>query len=137
MMMEPGRGLDAEIAEKVMEWTTYEEYVHGPLMHGSGMMTLYRGEGAKWNGRTWSVDGFKPSTDIAAAWPVLEKMRARLPGQEVMLYWCHGWSVGSLCQAPSTIEIGDSYGDDRVMAAPHAICLAALEVFRCRASDLS
>ena len=74
MTPKPGRELDALVAEKVMRWTTYEKYVHGPLMHGGGMMTLYKGDGASHNGFTWSVEGFKPFTDIAAAWEVVEKL---------------------------------------------------------------
>ena len=41
---------------------------------------------------------------------LLEQIRHKLPGKEVMLYWCTRWSVGSLVQAPSTIEIRERYG---------------------------
>lgn len=118
--MEAGRELDALIAEKVMGWTRYTEYVHGPLMHGGGMMTLYTGESATRGGRTWSVDGFKPSVDIAAAWEVLEKIE-----QEG---W--HWGIDGGRDGPMTIGFYDktegAVCEVSADTVAEAICLAAL-----------
>ena len=140
--MEPGRELDALVAEKVMGWRRmrWMDY-HAPSRGCSGedqrVSLTYSWHDA--NGEmTENVEDmssdegdnppWSPSTDIAAAWPVFEKLRLMLPAQEIMLYYCDGWSVGSLCQAPSTIEIGDRFSSiDSVATAPHAICLTALE----------
>jgi len=109
----PGRMLDVRVAKNVMGLQTRDGYSwHRPgAPHLSFAPELY-------------------STDIAAAWTVLEKMRAQLPGQEIMLYYCDGWAVGSLCQAGGTIEIGDFGTEDDALTAPHAICLAALELVK-------
>ena len=65
------------------------------------------------------------STDIADAWLVVEKIKEYLPGREIMIYFVlDKWCVGSLVQAPSTIEILDKLGE--ADTAPLAICRAAL-----------
>ena len=111
--MEPGRELDALVAEKVMGYRIFNP---PPIDDPWEVLPD--------NSRGRPVLAY--STDIAAAWEVLEKMRLLLPGQEIMLYYCDGWSVGALCQAAGTIEIGDRFTDvESVATAPHAICLAA------------
>ena len=128
--MEPGREFDALVAEKVFDdpW---------PLVKLVFQPSDYLHLGPWWciEALDKSANSFinrtlpRYTTDIAAAWPVFEKLRMMLPGQEIMLYYCDGWSVGSLCQAPSTIEIGDWFGEvEPVATAPHAICLAAKAV---------
>ena len=123
----PGRELDARIASKVMEWTLDDSQKLSERW--------ITPDGARYTNSPYDMFHrllplFEPSTDIADAWLVLEKMRAQLPGQEVMLYYCDGWAVGSLCQAGGTIEIGDDYAIGDARTAPHAICLAALEVMK-------
>jgi hypothetical protein len=110
-----GRELDALIAEKVMGW----RFMHD----GLGNM--------RWYQDTVAIDGygpnhwggyrdFSPSTDIAAAWEIVKKMRARgIPLRLVLVcapgdpeWWyasfeANGWQVES-------------------NTAPLAICRAAL-----------
>lgn len=107
--MEAGRELDALVAEHVMgyECVCSDEPVDCPVHYAEDLDTL-----------------LPYSTDIAAAWPVVERMRE--------LRW-----VFSLC----TLNAGDFYcifkvhefssrpsaiHDARADTAPHAICLAAL-----------
>jgi hypothetical protein len=62
LAMEPGHKLDALVAEKVMRWTKEGNYW---LSHTCRI-------------RTWeqtSYPGFQPSTDISAAWEVVESLR--------------------------------------------------------------
>ena len=133
----PGRRLDALVAEKVMGWLWVTEDAEQPeavpyLRDGKGGV-YYPTVAAEFPKLPTAGGNIPPySTDIGAAWEVLEKMRAQLPGKEIMLYHLDGWGVGSLCQAPSTIEIGEHYGEAET--APHAICLAALQ--RTRRGDL-
>ena len=128
----PGRELDALVQSKVMPaWDESRCRVCGwPLEPWDGKTEIPTGCVAESCSQRPppQVRADAPghySTDIAAAWEVLEKMRTQLPGKEIMLYWCDGWGVGSLCQAPSTISIWDSLGEAET--APHAICLAALK----------
>ena len=137
-----GPALDALMAEKVMGWRRmrWMDY-HAPSRGCSGedrrVSFTYSwhdadGEMTENVEDMSDCDGdspvWSPSTDIGAAWPVFEKLRMMLPGQEIMLYYCNGWSVGSLCQAGGTIEIGNLFSSvDSVATAPHAICLTALE----------
>ena len=116
-----GRELDVRVAAEVMGWTP--RYVpEGSLLNAPESW----GELDYWQTSSARVPcGWSPSTDIAAAWEVVEKMRA------------DGW-VMSLDH--------DCYGDGRsagtdvkfwkhrvaeheahAVTAPLAICLAALE----------
>jgi hypothetical protein len=107
--LNPGRELDALVAEKVMgRRFTRHLCEPGTPPH-------------EW------VDSDVPeySTDIAAAWGVVEKLREHFAGVEVMALtktnanpnyfeaklWANTW-VHSFAEAPT---------------APHAICLAALK----------
>jgi len=63
MNMEAGRKLDALAAERVMEWT----WVDG---RGTAGPSYWEGASGE-----FMVD-FQPSTDIAAAWQVLEKIHS-------------------------------------------------------------
>lgn len=62
LAMEPGRELDALIAEKVMNFK-----IESP---SAEQCTI-------WDGR--EVRYFEPSTDIAAAWEVVDRMREEAP----------------------------------------------------------
>lgn len=125
--MPAGREMDVLVAEKVMGWDTYEEYVHGPMMHGGSMMVLYKGEGARNDGRTWSVDGFCPSADITAAWEVVKKLRLCL--------WPYndGWFSGQAeLLSYASIEADGAVFDGMMLGAVGetpmlAICRAALK----------
>ena len=110
--MEAGKGFDAIIARQVMGWTkaTLHDDVTGPeaywCMGGKAMAP---------------VDSFTPSTDIASAWEVVEKLRAQ--GHHTILSpHDEGWAL--------TILNAFTSGEDLVATAhtaPLAICLAALK----------
>lgn len=62
--MEPGRELDALVAEKVMGWNVFP--------HKPDFQIEYKDEqGFQY---VFRLDEFEPSTDISAAWEVVEKM---------------------------------------------------------------
>ena len=98
--MNAGRELDAEIAEEVMGWTPRGAHpIHGCPMFATG-----------------SNDTFAPyfSTDIAAAWQVVQKMGESC--DQATIEVCGGeW----MCEF-------DGVGD-QAHTAPLAICLAALK----------
>jgi hypothetical protein len=109
--MKPGRELDALIAEKVMGLSVIE-----PLRLYYRHPTMVTNE----------IPDY--STDIAAAWQVVEKIKAQIkPGRKerrdftVMFVdgeWLVGWSL----------EFGGGMeGMSAAATAPHAICLAALK----------
>lgn len=101
--MKPGRELDALIAEKVMGW---EDNMRGLMAYA--IVPNY-------------------STDIAAAWKVIEELRK---DQKALL-------ISQAYQGPyweylSKVEWNDSLKGYRFefatsISAPHAICLAALK----------
>lgn len=62
-----GRAMDMQIAEKVMGWVRGRSYANG---NGDWIV-----DGATSPSRTWNLTPHY-STDIAAAWLVVEKMRA-------------------------------------------------------------
>lgn len=121
--MNPGRELDALIAEKVMAWVvsyqgTKDMFMRDPTIDEDdlGQSPLY------------AVPPY--STDIAAAWEVVEKMKLSVVNH-------HGsWLAGPtdyseargeddrLITAIIGIEDGNDVGGN---TAPHAICLAALK----------
>ena len=84
------RELDALVAEKVFGWTYYEDKRHHWIVldadneHMSEPFVRVRGHdvdtGKPWTSPWWSACDYKLpycSTDIAAAWLVVEKMRLR------------------------------------------------------------
>ena len=98
--MQPGRELDALVAEKVMGYKVRdEEHYEVPPLRAIYWIPKY-------------------STDIAAAWMVVEKLK----GLEPELSWSdedHCWFVHFQKSRPSICPFG--------ITAPHAICLAALK----------
>lgn len=105
--MTPGSELDALIAEKVMGWKD-PEGISLALRDGRVVNTM--------DGVSWS-----PSTDIAAAWEVVGRVRER--GFEVYVlgnpktpWGCRIWDGN---QEMGFVRSAES--------APHAICLAALK----------
>lgn len=107
-----GRDLDALVAERVMGWhvqyTRIGDYWMGATRHDP----------------TWSVKEFTPSTDIAAAWLVVERMRE----QE----WAMNLDVAEGDKLkPYDCRLFNRDGRRRVLAYgetfPLAICRAALK----------
>lgn len=120
--LEAGPELDTLIAERVMGWVVGpEEYVHGHNMHVGSFERSW--VGSKCDGRTWLVGGFKPSTDIAAAWQVVEKLKGN-PGDDLKDWH---WN-------PEIVWLDDNRGwavvfneqEASAPTAPLAICRAAL-----------
>jgi hypothetical protein len=98
----PGRELDALVAEKVLGW---------PAARDAKAI----GEAGYWTaGDERFIHGLPAfSTDIAAAWEVVEKLIASDEWPEFSLEY----------EATLKWSVGDCYG----ATAPHAICLAALK----------
>lgn len=110
--MKPGRELDSLVAEKVMGWRKDSD--------------------GDWERPSKdAIDGWYPdhlfpySTDIAAAWEVVEKLTAQF-GDDFTI-----WSIWS---RENKIRARFNRGESRTYAAqadaptaPHAICLAALK----------
>ena len=122
-----GRALDAAVAERVMGW------LDGRVSHPDKWAKTFDGRQRPWPiwvdeaGRHISEDYFGPSTDIAAAWQVVEVMKAEgyvcdigtsLPdsnngGKVSVFFW---YPRGERAHA---ISLADT--------APEAICRAALQ----------
>lgn len=113
--MKPGRELDALVAEKVMGWK-YSQHAmtwYPPGLHPAQNMLDH--------------DILAFSTDIAAAWTVVEKLRNFKHPQDpdsnftIFQWWDGGYAAGWTWHE---VEYDMVYGD----TAPHVICLAALRV---------
>lgn len=111
--LKPGRELDALVAEKVMGWEAPHPEDFGDI--GRSIIES-RGD-----------DPYAParySTDIAAAWTILEKLPQFAYGCAVSFRWMdrpeatgQEWEVNLGPGHPRAIGI----------SVPHAICLAALK----------
>jgi hypothetical protein len=129
LKMEPGREMDALVAEKVMGWTKKWNNFSGAndwMGYGTGTR----------NDRNW-----KPSEDISAAWEVVERIKTKDAFQyvgDLHIVWGgfgenltpkgpHGQMIypNALCWLVSIETETNTY---RVTAntAPEAICKAAL-----------
>jgi hypothetical protein len=100
-----GKGLDTLVAEKVMGWEVHEGY----CVTKNGL-------------RTWeetSYKGFSPSTDISAAWEVIDKMKFNGGNSFVVL------STEKWVSAEVTLPDGSKV-EATALNAPEAICKAAL-----------
>ena len=119
----PGRELDVLVAEKVMGWRSgkcngfVDEYYSGWRCQECGTTGQwgFQGEHEK--------EPSPYSTDIAAAWEVVEKIEGLKPHHDLLIipsYPAVAWE-----EAP--VDFHD-YGRDviRGETIPHAICLAAL-----------
>jgi hypothetical protein len=106
--MNPGRDLDALVAEKVMgfRWARPLKFTHEGIEQTGVAMT---------EDATYVLPHY--STDIAAAWQAVEKLLAQGFGVEILSDQGQ-WSVQFWNLGRQT-EYGDS--------AQHAICLAALK----------
>ena len=97
--MKAGRELDALVAEKVMGLTE-EDWIAGP----TGLPRPY-------------------STDIAAAWEVVEKLR----GTHRPFLLSHDFQDGFMKWPVVIVGFGAVVVHEGQYGAPHAICLAALK----------
>jgi Phage ABA sandwich domain len=102
-----GRELDALVAEKVMGWEPYHD---GAWLTGEQLPDW---GGPQIVGRTWS-----PSTDITAAWQVVEKLNAQRYDIAIG-NWTH--EAGIIWQ----VMIENSNVERK--SFPLALCLAALK----------
>lgn len=109
-----GPELDRLVAEKVMGWTS-----------DCGVWNCHRQWHASHDILARTTDGWRPSTNIAHAWEVVE---AKHPPHFVLqLQWldsiqlweCH-WDFKRCFNGEATIS-------STAQTAPHAICLAALK----------
>ncbi len=135
--MAGGKELDVLVAEKVMGWQKEHRY-EGGIIRWRGTPPaadrfgyVYTGEGAA---RQWS-----PSTDIAAAWQVVEVMTARMGYDNIGFLWqgplfkpehrymtAEGYPLGTTCWYV-ILETDGYRGAVCADTAPLAICRAALQ----------
>lgn len=122
------REIDREIAEKVMGWKLGKpEWCHGPMMHGGSFIRFWLdkdGQYAK-HGATIFSEQWNPSTDIFAAWQVVEKMREK--GRHFLFMMSHesGLSIASFYLGPH--DRNDLSATEEFDKASLAICRAALK----------
>lgn len=111
--MNPGRELDALIAEKVLGWSWDEKTAISP----SGSRNAVKAGDPFW----WLPEY---SIDIAAAWEVVEKMK-QLDFNFTLQNdsFISGWEAAFSKANSHTVWF-------REESAPHAICLAALQALR-------
>lgn len=130
--MKAGREMDALVAEKVMGW---EPIVDFPMGSGQalapGWKGYWTGEWFRWTERPVQdsdevEEPWSPSTDIAAAWEVLEKF----PDFAVTTMYegyVRKWAmVDNRPPYASKPAQHWAYGE----TFPHAICLAALNAVK-------
>ena len=124
-MKEAGRELDALVAEKVMQLAPRQ------------WRSICFVDDHELDARVWCYDccgsvgeqGQVPehySTDIAAAWQVVEMLYKRGFGVGVVMQ--HGWDTACECIVFKTSIVDDDTIHASADTAPHAICLAALAV---------
>lgn len=121
--MEAGEAIDALVAEKVMDWQLHAAFDPDVLGRFSNWIDTKTGAGM------CQPDEFQPSTDIAAAWMVVEKFPAIVIQRASS---ADGSTVGYRCSLPLTPNIERLAGLQRATidadaeTAPLAICRAAL-----------
>jgi hypothetical protein len=122
--MNAGRELDALVAERVFG-RIVDYGRHGP---GQLIATNPRDEDDNWH------DLPPYSTDIAAAWQVLEAVAVKgtdfyieYSPSPYALYWCRFNDTTQGTWTKSGGSEDKRRGDAHASTAPHAICLAALE----------
>lgn len=103
--MKPGRELDALVAEKVMGWKSVEHRFEDPFHRWDGIAPEH-------GSHRFTVPDF--STDIAAAWEVVEKLNDLILERDVT-------AEGTRYNV--VIDGIETWAE----TAPHAICLAALK----------
>ena len=133
--MPAGHEMDVLVAEHVMEWERLDSWMGSPL--AKGWDGFWDGEWVKWiimpesddenRAKLWS-----PSTDIVAAWQVVEKLVENCDGRDFFIEcWGDGeWFVAShplgySSRKPQANCDGKETGKP---SAPLAICRFALKV---------
>lgn len=119
--MEVGRELDRLVAEKVMGWVWKEQI--GALPGCAKSKWLFNPDD-----RIQDIPAY--STDIAAAWQVVESLWRR--NLDVGVSVLREWRTTCECIVSEPSPRADSYilASADAATAPHAICLAALEMCR-------
>lgn len=122
--MKPGRELDALIVEKVIGWKPFKKKWEAGAHRG------YHDAWLDGEGREVCIQCPEYSTDIAAAWVVVEKLReskktialSSVYHQTANPYW--SW----ICRIEWTDKrLGYQTSIGLSESVPHAICLAALD----------
>lgn len=111
--MNAGQPLDALIATKVMGWSPLEPGRTDAWTDTSGKI------------RSWentSFESFRPSTDIRAAWEVVDQILKR--GEYAFSLLSRDGAPGWRVELQRQI---DDVSGFEAETAPHAICLAALK----------
>ena len=123
--MTADRELDARIAEEVMGWEKMclsyrpetKEYTHWKIDTDDGLYHIQA-----------SIPEWSPSTQIADAWLVVEKL-GKLTGKDVLVEHCaDGERLCTLGWHYRGIWMKDI--QEKADTAPLAICLAALEAVK-------
>lgn len=132
--MEAGRELDALIAEKVMGWHKglCGECKNRPWLANDYLCSYWHDQNGKdtqnpindiWTGGmsdNLEAKAWSPSTDIKAAWEVVEKMLENK-------YFREGFDL-TVTEPPGwTCNFGDDNTRSYAETAPHAICVAAIK----------
>lgn len=123
-MIEPGRELDVLVAEKVMGWRAH---------------TIWGTDYEVGSGEPVRRICYAPyySTDIAAAWDVVQKMRE--DRRKVLVHWENG-QTSAYNEEFWEVEISGPLRLDAAFrahadTAPHAICIAALRAVGVEVDD--
>jgi hypothetical protein len=134
-MKEAGRELDALVAEKVMGGFVDDPdagagtgevwfWVHPQdgVLRGEPYLMSEDDDPEPYWSHSWHR--WKPSTNIAAAWQVVDMLYKRGFGVGVVMQ--HGWDTACECIVFKTSIVDDDTIHASADTAPHAICLAAL-----------
>ena len=120
MELKAGRERDALVARHVMGWSRSNDGLGGAWWYDErGNKTIYGGGSS---GQS-TYKEFRPSTDIAAAWEVVEKMRIMV-SPTLLNRWIAGVLKGVTGDGKRYYFDGTTAEAD---TAPLAICLAALK----------
>lgn len=122
--MQPGRELDALVAEKVMGWTKFVQYKGAEWRVGEEYID--NGDCICIPVSIHRADEWRPSNRIQDAWTVVEKLSERFQ------FWLEFYREDKGPWCAVFFEKRDSYGEVNshgadAETAPHAICLAALK----------
>lgn len=117
--MIPGRKLDALVAEKVMKCKIEKPLSYAPLC---GCLDL--NHSIRDPGRLPLIKNY--STDIAAAWEVVEKLTSKIE-PHFQLGLCDVYTESPKWHAELYLDRPRKRVFAKADTAPHAICLAALK----------
>lgn len=118
------RELDAAVAEKVMGWKLYD-YENGRYAKTKAdYVDAYTNDGWGWEGRSGDeyAHQWSPSTDISAAWEVVERVKS---AKVRFLILCDAeWCAAEFFAVETGERIGEASLPPKQIT--RAICLAAL-----------